>query len=118
MAIAKFTDLLARGQTVPIFGTGQTRRDYTYIDDIVDGVIAALALEERLVQAPHHLVHGIADALGVEARVEMLPEQPGDVPITFADVSKAGRMLGYSPKVPIREGLRRVAAWYRGRHAG
>ena len=51
----------------------------------------------------------------VEAKVELLPEQPGDVPITFADVSKAGRMLGYAPKVPIQEGLKRVAAWYRGR---
>ena len=127
MAIAKFTDLLARGQTVPLFGTGQTRRDYTYIDDIVDGVIAALDLAPGFeifnlggsqTTTLIDLVHGIAGALGVEARVEMLPEQPGDVPITFADVSKAGRMLGYSPKVPIREGLRRVAAWYRGRHAG
>ncbi len=112
---------------MPLFGTGQTRRDYTYIDDIVDGVIAALDLAPGFeifnlggsqTTTLIDLVHGIAGALGVEARVEMLPEQPGDVPITFADVSKAGRMLGYSPKVPIREGLRRVAAWYRGRHAG
>ena len=126
MAIAKFTDLLARGQTVPLFGTGQTRRDYTYIDDIVDGVIAALDLAPGFeifnlggsqTTTLIDLVHWIAEALEVEARVEMLPEQPGDVPITFADVSKAGRLLGYSPKVPIREGLHRVAAWYRGRTA-
>jgi UDP-glucuronate 4-epimerase len=124
MAIAKFTDLIARGRTVPLYGTGQTRRDYTYIDDIVDGIVAAMELAPkfeilnlggsqttRLID----LVHWIAGELGVEPRVEMLPEQPGDVPITYADVAKAGRLLGYSPKVPIREGLARYAAWYRSR---
>ncbi len=60
-------------------------------------------------------MHWIAGELGVEPRVEMLPEQPGDVPITFADVAKAGRMLGYAPRVPIREGLARYVAWYRSR---
>ncbi|MBP9144799.1 MAG: GDP-mannose 4,6-dehydratase [Thermoanaerobaculia bacterium] len=126
MAIAKFTDLLARGKAVPLYGTGQTRRDYTYIDDIVDGVLAALDLAPGFeifnlggsqTTTLIDLVHWIAEALEVPARVEMLPDQPGDVPITFADVSKAARMLGYSPKVPIREGLRRVAAWYRSRPA-
>lgn len=125
MAIAKFTDLLARGGRVPLFGDGNTRRDYTYIDDIVDGVVAALDLAPgfeifnlggsqttRLID----LVHWIAEALGVEAKVEHLPEQPGDVPITYADIAKAGRLLGYAPKVPIREGLRRVAAWHRARN--
>ncbi|HSM15004.1 MAG TPA: NAD-dependent epimerase/dehydratase family protein, partial [Thermoanaerobaculia bacterium] len=106
MAIAKFTDLLARGKSVPIYGSGQTRRDYTYIDDIVDGVVAALDLAPkfeifnlggsqttRLID----LVHWIAEALDVEPQLEMLPEQPGDVPITYADVTKAERMLGYAP---------------------
>ena len=63
------------------------------------------------------LVHWIAAELGVEARIEMLPDQPGDVPLTFADVSKAREMLGYEPKVPIREGLKRYVAWYRARTA-
>ena len=125
MAIAKFTDLIARGETVPLYGTGQTRRDYTYIDDIVDGVVAALDLAPRFeifnlggsqTTALIDLVHWIAAELGVEPRVEMLPEQPGDVPITFADVSKAERLLGYSPKVSIREGLKRYVAWYRAAH--
>jgi UDP-glucuronate 4-epimerase len=125
MAIAKFTDLIARGKSVPLYGTGQTRRDYTYIDDIVDGVVAALDLGPRFeifnlggsqTTALIDLVHWIAAELGVEPRVEMLPEQPGDVPITFADVDKARRLLGYEPKVPIREGLRRYVAWYRERH--
>ena len=115
-----------RGKAVPLYGTGQTRRDYTYIDDIVDGVLAALDLAPGFeifnlggsqTTTLIDLVHWIAEALEVPARVEMLPDQPGDVPITFADVSKAARMLGYSPKVPIREGLRRVAAWYRSRPA-
>ena len=122
MAIAKFTDLLARGAVVPLYGNGSTRRDYTYIDDIVDGIVASRDLAPgfeifnlggsettRLID----LVHWIAGELGVEPRVELLAEQPGDVPITFADVSKAKRLLGYSPRVPIREGLRRYVAWYR-----
>jgi UDP-glucuronate 4-epimerase len=124
MAIAKFTDLLARGKSVPLYGTGQTRRDYTYIDDIVDGVVAALDLAPRFeifnlggsqTTALIDLVHWIAAELGVEARLEMLSEQLGDVPITYADVSKAKAMLGYEPKVPIREGLKRYVAWYRAR---
>lgn len=125
MAIAKFTDLLARGKAVPLYGTGQTRRDYTFIDDIVDGVVAAHDLAPKFeifnlggsqTTTLIDLVHGIAAALGVEAKVVMLPEQPGDVPITFADVGKAKEMLGYEPKVPVREGLRRYVDWYRARH--
>jgi UDP-glucuronate 4-epimerase len=127
MAIAKFTDLLARGKSVPLFGSGATRRDYTYIDDIVDGVVAALDLAPGFeifnlggseTTRLSDLVHEIAAALGVEPRVELLAEQPGDVPMTFADVTKARRILGYSPKVPIREGLRRYAEWYRTSGAG
>jgi UDP-glucuronate 4-epimerase len=126
MAIAKFTDLLARGESVPLFGSGQTRRDYTYIEDIVDGIVAAMELAPRFeifnlggsqTTRLIDLVHWIAEELGVEARLEVLPEQPGDVPITFADVDKAGRQLGYRPKVPIREGLARYVAWYRERAA-
>jgi UDP-glucuronate 4-epimerase len=127
MAIAKFTDLLARGRAVPLYGTGQTRRDYTYVDDIVDGVLAALDLAPRFeifnlggsqTTALIDLVHGIAGELGVEPRLELLPEQPGDVPITFADVTKARARLGYEPKVPLREGLARYVAWYRRRARG
>jgi UDP-glucuronate 4-epimerase len=124
MAIAKFTDLIARGRAVPLYGTGQSRRDYTYIDDIVDGVVAALDLAPKFevfnlggsqTTALIDLVHWIAGELDVEPRLELLPEQPGDVPITFADVTKAREMLGYEPQVPIREGLRRYVAWYRER---
>ena len=122
MAIHKFTDLIARGETVTVFGEGDTRRDYTFVDDIVDGIIAAHdhapgfeiynlggAETTRLID----LVHNIADELGAEAKIEHQPEQPGDVPITYADVSKANRELDYSPKVPISEGIRRFVRWYR-----
>ena len=127
MAIAKFTDLIARGRTLPLYGSGQTRRDYTYVDDIVDGIVAALELAPKFeifnlggsqTTTLIDLVHWIAGELGVEPRLEMLPAQPGDVPITFADVAKAGRLLGYAPKVPIREGLARYVAWYRSRPGG
>ncbi len=122
MAIHKFTDLIARGETVTLYGEGDTRRDYTYVADIVDGIVAAYdhapgfeiynlggAETTRLID----LVNTIAGELGEEPKIEHLPEQPGDVPITYADVTKANRELGYSPKVPIREGIQRFVRWYR-----
>jgi UDP-glucuronate 4-epimerase len=124
MAIHKFTDLLWRGRPVPVFGDGGSRRDYTFVDDIVDGLTAALDLAPGFeilnlggaeTTALRDLVLWIAEELAVEPRIEYLPAQPGDVPITYADVSKAARILGYSPKVPIREGLRRFVSWYRER---
>ena len=122
MAIHKFTDRLARGETIPLFGQGDSQRDYTYVDDIVDGVVASLDLAPGFeifnlggaeTTRLGDLVAWLAEELAVEPRIEYLPEQAGDVPITYADVSKAGRMLGYAPKVPIREGLRRFVSWYR-----
>lgn len=124
MAIHKFTDLLWRGLPVPVFGDGGSRRDYTFVDDIVDGLVAALDLAPGFeilnlggaeTTALLDLVLWIAGELAVEPRIDYLPAQPGDVPITYADVSKAARILGYSPKVPIREGLRRFVSWYRER---
>jgi UDP-glucuronate 4-epimerase len=122
MAIHKFTDLLARGEEIPMYGDGSSRRDYTFIDDIIDGVVASLDLAPPFeilnlggaeTTALADLVRMIAEELGVEHRVQYLPDQPGDVPITYADVRKAGRVLGYSPRVSIREGLRRFVEWYR-----
>jgi UDP-glucuronate 4-epimerase len=124
MAVHKFTDLLARGRAVPMYGDGTSRRDYTYVDDIVDGVVAALDLAPAFeivnlggadTTSLHDLIRWLAEELAVEAGIEYFATQPGDVPITYADVSKAARLLGYSPKVPIREGLRRFVAWYRER---
>ncbi|MDX1997379.1 MAG: GDP-mannose 4,6-dehydratase [Thermoanaerobaculia bacterium] len=122
MAIHKFTDLLARGQAVPLYGDGSTRRDYTYVSDIVAGIVAALDLAPGFeifnlggaeTTELKDLVHWLAAELAVEPRIDYLPAQPGDVPITYADVEKAGRLLGYAPQVGIREGLRRFVAWYR-----
>lgn len=122
MAIHKFTDLLARDEPIPLYGDGGSRRDYTYIDDIVDGIEAALDLAPDFeifnlggaeTTALSDLVRWLAEELAVTPRIEYLPDQPGDVPITYADVSKAARMLGYSPKVPIRQGLKRFVEWYR-----
>jgi UDP-glucuronate 4-epimerase len=124
MAIHKFTDLLWNGKSVPMYGDGGSRRDYTYVDDIVDGLVATLDLAPGFeilnlggadTTSLSDLVHWIAEELAVEPRIDYLPPQPGDVPITYADVSKAARLLGYSPKVPIREGLRRFVSWYRER---
>jgi UDP-glucuronate 4-epimerase len=124
MAIHKFTDLIWRGKTVPMYGDGGSRRDYTYVDDIVDGLVATLDLAPGFeilnlggadTTSLADLVRWIGEELAVEPRIEYLPAQPVDVPITYADVSKAARLLGYSPKVPIREGLRRFVAWYRER---
>jgi UDP-glucuronate 4-epimerase len=124
MAIHKFTDLLWNGKAVPMYGDGGSRRDYTYVDDIVDGLVATLDLAPGFeilnlggadTTSLSDLVHWIAEELAVEPRIDYLPPQPGDVPITYADVSKAARLLGYSPKVPIREGLRRFVSWYRER---
>ena len=122
MAIHKFTDLLARGETIPLYGNGDSRRDYTYVDDIVSGIVAAHDLAPGFeifnlggaeTTRLGDLVQWLADELAVEPRIEYLPDQPGDVPITYADVTKAGDMLGYAPKVPIREGIRRFVAWYK-----
>ncbi|QEH37398.1 UDP-glucose 4-epimerase [Aquisphaera giovannonii] len=124
LAIAKFTRLIDRGEPVPMFGDGTTRRDYTYVADIVDGIVRAV---ERC--TGHHLynlgnssptelrelIALIAEALGKEARIDRLPEQPGDVRQTYADVTRGATELGYSPKTTFRQGLAEYVAWYRSR---
>jgi UDP-glucuronate 4-epimerase len=124
MAIHLFTRLVAEGRPVTLFGDGSTARDYTYVDDIVDGTYAACRnvrpgestiynLGGSRTTTLRRLVELIGEALGEEPILEFEPEQPGDVPITYADVSRAARDLGYGPRVPIEEGIRRFVAWYR-----
>ena len=122
MAIHKFTRLIAEGKPITMFGDGTSRRDYTYVDDIIDGVLASMELAPGFeifnlggaaTTTLADLVQWIGEELAIEPKIQYLPDQPGDVPITYADVSKAERMLGYSPQVPIREGIRRFVAWYR-----
>ena len=127
MAIHKFTRLIDQGERVPLFGDGTSRRDYTYIDDIIDGVMGAVQnlegyavfnLGESQTVPLRQLVSLLEQALGKKAVVEELPEQPGDVPITYADISKARRLLGYAPQVGIEEGVERFVRWFRDRGAG
>jgi len=122
LAIRKFTTAIAAGQPIEMYGDGSTRRDYTYIDDILQGIIAALDRpfgcqvinlgESRTVEL-RELVRLIEKELGVTAKIKTLPTQPGDVPITYADITKARRLLDYNPQVPIEEGIARFVRWFR-----
>ena len=122
MAIAKFTQAIARGQPVTLFGDGTTRRDYTYIDDIVDGVVGAMAYDKSRYEVVNlgnnqtvtltEMIEGLEDALGRRAVIDRLPEQPGDVPQTWASIDKAQRLIGYRPSTSYSEGVRRFAEWF------
>jgi len=129
LAIHKFTRLIAEGRLVPFYGDGSSERDYTYIDDIVGGVLAAVdwttapesALEivnlgESRTTRLDALVALIAREVGKEARLERLPAQPGDVRRTCADVRKAGRVLGYRPTTPVADGIPRFVRWFEETH--
>jgi UDP-glucuronate 4-epimerase len=124
MAIHRFARDLDAGRPVPMFGDGASRRDYTYVDDIVRGACAALDrvegfriynLGDSRTVSLRDLIEALGRALGVQPRVERHPDQPGDVRITYADISRARAELGYDPQVDLEEGLRRFVAWYRGR---
>jgi len=122
MAIAKFTRAILAGAPIPFFGDGSTARDYTYIDDIIDGVVASI---DRCTPAAHRvynlggsrtttlsaLITLLETDLGKKAILDRQPNQPGDVPLTSADVTRAGAELGYAPQVPIEEGLTRFCRW-------
>ena len=122
MAIHLFTDRIARGEKITVFGDGSSSRDYTYIDDIVDGVVASLErcegyrifnLGESKTTRLDELVTMIGHALQTEPIVENLPVQPGDVNRTFADVSRARAELNYNPHISMTEGIGRFVNWYR-----
>ncbi len=122
MAIHKFTRLIEGGQRVPLYGDGTSSRDYTYIDDIIDGIMRAIErvrgfeifnLGEAKTITLQQLISLIEGALGKKAQVDRLPPQPGDVPQTYADISKARRLLGYNPQVGVEEGIRRFVSWFR-----
>ena len=122
LAIHKFTKAIHHGKSIPQYGDGSTRRDYTYIDDIVQGVSGALAYEgpafdifnlgENQTTTLSELIVEIENALGKKAIIERLPEQQGDMPLTAADISKARRLLGYNPRTPIRAGIPKFVDWY------
>lgn len=122
MAIHKFTRRIDRGEPIPLYGDGLSERDYTYISDIIQGVVGAIEnvsgyeivnLGESRTVKLRELIERIEAALGKKARIERLPEQPGDVRRTYADVGRARQRYGYNPQVPIEEGIPRFVEWYR-----
>ncbi|GBD93617.1 UDP-glucose 4-epimerase [bacterium BMS3Abin05] len=122
MAIHKFTALIDEGEAIPVFGDGQSKRDYTYIDDILDGVLKAVEksegyniynLGDSRTIGLLEMIHTIETHLGKKAKIKWLPFQPGDVPITYADISKARTELGYEPVVLFTEGVKKFMDWYK-----
>ena len=122
LAIHKFAKLIEQDEPIPVYGDGTMMRDFTYIDDIIDGVVAAMKkcagfniynLGESRPIVVNDLIAKIEKALGRKAIREYLPPQPGDVERTFADVTKAVRELGYKPATTIEEGLAKFVEWLR-----
>jgi UDP-glucuronate 4-epimerase len=121
LAIRKFARLIMNGEPLPLYGDGSSRRDYTYIDDIVDGIVAAIrysATRYEVINLGNNnavtlreLVREMEAVFGVPASLTLLPDQVGDVPQTWASVAKARALLGYEPRTPLRVGLERFASW-------
>jgi UDP-glucuronate 4-epimerase len=123
LAIHKFARLMNAGKAIPVFGNGSARRDYTFIDDIISGVRAAIDYdgssyevfnlgESRTVEL-RELIALLEKELDIQASIDWQPVQPGDVPQTYADISKARRLLNYDPQTPIEEGIRKFVQWFR-----
>jgi UDP-glucuronate 4-epimerase len=121
LAIHKFARLMLDGQPIPFFGDGSTRRDYTFIDDIVKGIRGAIAYRDSPYEVINlgnnqtvslrEMVTGLEHALGVTAKLHRLPEQPGDVPQTWASVEKARRLLQYQPGTSFADGVAKFSEW-------
>lgn len=121
MAIHKFTQLIYEGKPIPFFGNGETARDYTYIDDIIQGLVASLErpfpfevfnLGGSSPTKLSELVTLLEEVSGRKAQISRLPPEPGDVEITYADVSKAGELLNYRPTTPTKAGLQKFIDWF------
>jgi UDP-glucuronate 4-epimerase len=122
LAIHKFAKLIRNGRPIPLFGDGRTRRDYTYVDDIIQGVRAAMDfrdsnyeifnLGESQTIELRGLIAALETCLGKRAVIDRMPMQPGDVPITFADVSRAREVLNYNPHTKIADGLPKFVEWF------
>lgn len=122
MAIHKFTHLIEEGKEVPLFGNGSSKRDYTYISDLVEGIIGILERDFKFeifnLGGSHpieltKIVTLIERSLSRKAKVRYLPSQPGEPSLTFANISKATQILNYKPKVGIEEGIEKFVSWYR-----
>lgn len=126
MAYFGFTKKILAGEPIEVYGEGKMARDFTYIDDIVDGILGALdnppqSGEHRVLNIGDsrpvglmEMIKALEDALGIEAEKIMRPMQPGDVTATYADVSKLHALTGYEPKIMLEDGLKRFVSWYRG----
>jgi UDP-glucuronate 4-epimerase len=122
LAIHKFANLIADGRPVPVYGDGSTRRDYTYVGDLVTGIEAALHYDRSPYEVINlgnnatvtllEMIRALEGALGMRATIDWQPEQPGDVPQTWASVAKAHDLLGYEPRTTFTEGVRRFAEWF------
>jgi len=123
LAIHKFTKLISEGKPIPMFGDGSTRRDYTYVDDIIQGVRSAIDYDASIHEVINlgesqtielkELIALIEQSLGKKAVIDHQPMQPGDVPITFADITKARQLLNYNPTTKIAEGIPKFVEWFR-----
>jgi UDP-glucuronate 4-epimerase len=121
LAISKFAARILAGESIDQYGDGGTARDYTYVDDIVSGIVAAIDYNDTdfgifnlggsRTTSLSELIRMIENAIGKKATIRQLPDQPGDVPITSADVSKARELLGYEPKTSIQEGIGKYLDW-------
>lgn len=121
LAIRKFTWMIDRGEPIPVFGDGSNGRDYTYVDDVVDGIVRAsqhdCSYDVFNLGNAHPVdlstvIRTIESCLGKTASIRRLPLQPGDVPITYADISKAQRVLGYRPTTSFQQGIEKFVSWY------
>ena len=122
LAIHKFAKLMQSGRPITVFGDGSTSRDYTYVEDTVDGILACterefgyevINLGESQTVELSRLIELLESALGMEAQIDRQQLQPGDVPITYANIDKARRVLGYDPKTKIEDGIPRFVEWFR-----
>ena len=122
MAIHKFARLMSQGEPIPMYGDGTSERDYTYVDDIVDGIMGALDadydfeifnLGNSETIKLKELIDLIGEKMDLEPDIDQQPEQPGDVPITYADISKSKEILNYDPQVTIEEGVEQFVSWFK-----
>ena len=125
MAPFLFTHAISNGKPIKQFGNGTSQRDYTYIDDIVDGVVSALDadLDFEIINLGNNkpvklknFIKVIEELLGKKAEIIQEPMPQGDVPVTYADITKAKELLNYSPETTIEEGMERFVSWYRDHH--
>ncbi len=116
-----FTDAIHKEKPMTLFGDGTNKRDYTYIDDVVEGIVSALDCQSSFeifnignghAKSLRELISLIESILTKKAVIRVLPQQPGDVPITLADISKARKILNYKPKFSLKEGMERFVLWY------